>query len=100
MLEITEELRNYLDNKGHLKQFPSKQRLQKIALIYLASKFEADRIYSEKEVNAIIDDTCNFLNASGLRRELVMNKFLNRKADGSQYWLEKVQPTASQLHIE
>lgn len=100
MLEIVEELRSFLDVNGHLKQFPGKQRMQKIALMYLASKFEMDRVYSEKEVNAVIDDTCNFLNASGLRRELIVNKFMNRKADGSQYWLEKVQPTPSSLHIE
>lgn len=99
-MDINLELKNYLDAKGQLKQYPSKQRLQKIAMIFLASKFEAERIYSEKEVNAVIDNACNFLNASGIRRDLITNKFLNRKTDGSQYWLEKVQPTLQQLNIE
>jgi hypothetical protein len=99
-MDINQELKNYLDAKGQLKQYPSKQRQQKIAMIFLASKFEPDRIYTEKEVNAVLDNACNFLNASGLRRDLIVNKFLNRKTDGSQYWLEKVQPTLQQLNLE
>ena len=43
------ELKNQLDNEGRLTLWPSKHILQLVALDYQASKFEAGRVYTEKE---------------------------------------------------
>ena len=56
-----------------------------MALQEIAKNFKRDRIYGEKEVNEIlkaIDD-----DYVTLRRYLIEHGYLNRKPDGSQYWL-------------
>jgi len=44
----TKEIINFLDEKGRLKSYPAKRKRQIFALFYLATKFEADRQYTEK----------------------------------------------------
>lgn len=86
------ELGKFLDSKGRLLLFPAKRRYKIMSLIYLAAKFEPDVIYTEKEVNAIIEQYHTFQDKWLLRRELINHGFLNRLSDGSQYWLVKEQP--------
>lgn len=87
-----DELKNFLDEDGKIKQFPRKQRLRSIVYLYLASQFEKDRKYTEKEVNRILNMHHTFNDSCMLRRALYDGGFLNRKIDGSEYWLEEVQP--------
>ena len=64
-----------------------KKRCDKEAVVqWLATKFELDKKYSEKEVNGIIDQHHSFADIALLRRELISRKYLLRKTDGSQYW--------------
>lgn len=74
-------------------QYPSKRKRQQLALSYLASKFEADREYTEKEVNALLKQWHTFSDWAMLRRDLVDAGFLNRDKNGGLYWLEPNQPT-------
>ena len=53
---------------------------------YLATKFESDKKYTEKEINGIIDKYHLFNDIPLLRRELVSRKFFARENDGSVYW--------------
>jgi hypothetical protein len=80
------ELKNHLDNEGRLTLWPSKRTVQLVALDYLASKFEAGRVYSEREVNTLLDQLHTFNDAALLRRELYERGLLNRAKDGSEYW--------------
>ena len=48
-------LKRFLDEEGKIKQLPVKMETKLIVLGYLAEKFETNRDYKEKEVNAIID---------------------------------------------
>ena len=81
-------LTDYLDPNGVIKKIPTNRRKLDVVLRYLAEKFEFDRTYTEKEVNAVI----GALNPdiSGLRRDLISAKFLGREKDGSAYWRVKV----------
>ena len=64
-----------------------KKRCDKEAVVkWLATKFDLDKKYSEKEVNEIIDQHHSFADIALLRRELISRKYLLRKTDGSQYW--------------
>lgn len=83
------ELRNFLDGERKLKQLPKKHTLRKIIFEYFASFFEEDRIYSETEVNEIINGLHTFRDAAFFRRELYNSRYLGRKKDCSEYWLEK-----------
>ena len=77
----------FLNNEGKIVQIPVVSNKKIPVLAYLAGKFEEDRIYSEKEVNAIIDSWHTFGDYFILRRLLVDYKFLERKPDGTAYWV-------------
>ena len=56
-------------------------------LEYLAGFFEQGRVYSEKEVNALLLLQSTFKDSAALRRALYDYRFMNRTRDGSRYWL-------------
>jgi addiction module RelB/DinJ family antitoxin len=94
------ELRNFLDEQGRLKRYPAKRKRQIYALIYLASKFERDRLYTEIEINHLISSWHTFNDWALLRRDLLDSRFLNRKKDGSEYWLNEPLPTLASFGFE
>jgi hypothetical protein len=84
-----DELKSYLDELGRVKEWPSKRnkgKFQKLVLEYLASKFEVDVIYTEKEVNALLNQYHTFGDPALLRRELFERGLIDRKRDNSAYW--------------
>lgn len=93
-------VKNYLDKDGYVKVYPSKRKYKNAVLLYLSSKFEKGKIYSEKEVCEIIDSNCLFKDSAWIRTELVGMKFLNRKKDCSEYWKEDIEPTLEELLLK
>lgn len=89
---MEKEINKYLDNEGKIFVYPSKQKRKKIVLKYLVSKFENNRIYSEKEVNKIIDQYHCFNDYFLLRRELIEYQFLVRTRNGAKYWKSDLLP--------
>lgn len=81
----------FLDNTGKIAQVPVPNRTKIPVLAYLAGKFEEDRIYSEKEVNEIINAWHTFRDYFLLRRLLIDYKFLERTPDGAKYWVVKTE---------
>lgn len=77
----------FLDDQGRIKQIPVPMRTKIPVLSYLAGKFAKERIYTEKEVNAIIDQWHTFGDYFILRRLLIDYKFLERTPDGAKYWV-------------
>ncbi|MGE8077573.1 DUF2087 domain-containing protein [Peribacillus loiseleuriae] len=73
--------------KGPLKSFPPKEKQRLIVLRALSKRFVDDQIYEEKEVNQLLKEV--YHDYVLLRRYLIEYGFLDRKADGSQYWLKK-----------
>ena len=71
---------------GKLKDFPRKEKRKLIILRHIAKEFTPGRTYSEKEVNTLLltfyDDYVT------LRRYLIKYGFLDRKRDGSSYWVK------------
>lgn len=98
-MDLEMELKNYLDDMGRLKLYPSKRKYKILALIFLASKFEKGIIYSEKEINEILDNAHAFNDRCLIRRELFNKGFLGRLNDCSKYWLEEKQPELSDFKI-
>ena len=94
------EIRNFLDEQGRLKSYPAKRKRQIYALVYLASKFERDRLYTEKEVNEVISNWHTFNDWALLRRDLLDARFLSRKPDGSEYRLNEPLPTIESFGLE
>lgn len=83
-----EELRRFLNRSGKLATWPlALQRDKRIILAHLASFFELDRVYSEKEVNEELLLHLAVQDSATLRRALCEFGFMNRTRDGSRYWL-------------
>jgi hypothetical protein len=76
----------FLDEQGRVTQLPVRLGKRQEVLRYLALKFEENRSYTEKEVNAICQEWHTFGDFCILRRELVTGGFLQRERDGSRYW--------------
>jgi hypothetical protein len=79
-------IENFIDQKGKIKIWPSKNTVKLEVLKYLADKFENNHIYSEKEVNKIIEDWHTFNDYFLLRRALIECSLMSRTRDGSKYW--------------
>jgi hypothetical protein len=79
----------FLDADGKIKIWPAKQEKKKEILEYLALKFEGNGFYTEKEVNAIIENWHSFGDYFLLRRELVDYGLLSRTTNGLKYWKEQ-----------
>ena len=98
-MELEYILRNFLDAAGKLTAFPAKRKMKVYALFYLAGKFEAEREYTEREVNDLLLDWHSFADPATLRRELYEYRFLHRSRDGKVYRLAEVQPTPEELRL-
>ncbi|MEF7564344.1 DUF2087 domain-containing protein [Bacillus infantis] len=91
---ITEEEQQKIVDKflpngieGGLVKFPPKEK-QRLAVIREISKLlKAGIVYSEKELNSIIESI--YEDYALIRRYLIEYGLLDRKADGSAYWLKR-----------
>ncbi len=77
----------FLDAEGKVVQIPAKNKKLKAILHYLATKFDKGVIYSEKDVNNIIDQWHVFGDYFILRRLLIDNRLLARTNNGEKYWV-------------
>lgn len=76
---------------GRLTSLPRRRPLLLAACAFLADRFEPDRLYEEREVNAILADDAP--DPATLRRLLVDHRFLGRR--NGAYWRERPHPPAS-----
>lgn len=83
------KLERFFDDNGKIKTWPSKKDTKVQVLKYLSTKFEYDKFYNEKEVNAIIEHWHSFNDYFLLRRGMIDYKFLSRTRDGGKYWRER-----------
>ncbi len=81
-----DEIRNFLDRKGRVDSWPAKRKAQQALLRYLVEHFEPGRRYSEREVNALLNEWHTFDDPATLRRDMYDERLLDRTRDGMQYW--------------
>ena len=96
-LPLSENARRALkqfDSRGRLVRWPSKYSIQKLAMWVLWTRFDSRRVYSEKEVNAVLMAANTFGDHVTLRRELVDHHLLTRKSDCSEYRKLPARPEA------
>lgn len=68
-----------------LKTFDMKQKEKLVVLREIVKRIDREQIYSEKQINEILKTVYD--DYVTLRRYLIEYGFLDRKPDGSQYWL-------------
>jgi len=83
------DLRRYLDAAGRIVMWPPKRPQQQQLLRYLAEKFEAEREYTESEVNEVLQQWSEAMDHATLRREMYNEHLLERARNGSRYWKGK-----------
>lgn len=79
-------IKNFKDDQGRITKWPSKQAKKIEVIKYIASKFEDDRVYTEKEVNQIIMKWHTYEDYFMLRRGLIIYGIFDRTRNGSKYW--------------
>ena len=82
------KLAHSYDPDGRLIQYPAKRPMRILALIRIAEQMDAGRKYTEKEINERIRQSIVFHDIELIRREMVQYRFLGRRRDGSEYWVE------------
>jgi len=83
-----EHLRFAFVRDGRLTAIPRKRQLLLAACAFLAERFQRDRLYDEREVNAILADDAP--DPATLRRLLVDEGYLGRR--NGAYWRERQTP--------
>ncbi len=80
------------DDQGRLIRWPVKFSVQKLVLWVLWTRFDARRVYAERQVNAILGAANLFSDPATLRRELVNHGLMARKSDCSEYRKQPARP--------
>ncbi len=86
-LDQPAELRKFLNEDGQIYKYPNKLQAQEMVIGYLVEKLEKGKKYSEKEMNELLNRWHTYKDPARLRRDLVDFGYVNRTADGSEYWL-------------
>ena len=84
-------IRGYFNQCQQIVLWPKKHRKKQLVLDFLIEKFEYNRIYTEKEVNMILNQHHIFEDPALLRRSFFGYKMMDRTIDGRQYWRIKKQ---------
>ncbi|WP_119070683.1 metalloregulator ArsR/SmtB family transcription factor [Aggregatilinea lenta] len=87
--EDRQVLRVYTQN-GQLARLPGKAKKRNVILRWVATRFEADRRYTETEVNEVIK-AVHEADYVALRRDLIDMGYLRRERGGGRYWLAPVE---------
>ncbi|TCS93299.1 hypothetical protein EDD58_108127 [Hazenella coriacea] len=74
-------------SEGSLTKFPPKEKQRLVILREISKALQADYHYDERELNQILKSY--YEDYALIRRYLIEYGFLDRKPDGSMYWLKK-----------
>ena len=80
------DINRFMDDKGRIKIWAAKKEMKFEILKYISTKFECGRFYTEKEVNAVIEEWHTFGDYFLVRRGLIDHQLLSRTKSGSRYW--------------
>ena len=84
---LSRELRPFVDSEGRLIQWPARQKIQRQAIDYLATRFEEGREYHERDVNELLCRWHTFGDWALLRRLLFDWGHMDRESNGTRYRL-------------
>lgn len=86
---IDASLSGYLNEDNQFTRLPGKKQKRKLDLMiaFLASQFTEGEIYTEQQVNELLNKHHSFKDPATLRRLLIGTGQMDRSKDGLQYWL-------------
>ncbi|SDM98898.1 hypothetical protein SAMN04488137_2939 [Fictibacillus solisalsi] len=77
----------FIEGSKSLKTFPAKEKQKLVVLREISTLFHPKETYAEKDVNEVLKSV--YYDFVTLRRYMIEYGFLDRKPDGSAYWLKK-----------
>ncbi len=80
-------LKAYLGPDGRFKSLPTQQKKLEVVLRHIAAGFTPGVRYTEKQVNQQVSRFADDI--SGVRRDMIDLKIMQRTRDGSEYWLSE-----------
>ncbi len=83
-----ESIQKLLNADGAVTRWPKHPDERLDVLKYLLTKFEAEKKYSEMQVNMVIKKWHAFNDHPLLRRELLSANMMDRTPDGKEYWVK------------
>lgn len=84
--ETADTIKNYFDENGALKNFPSKEKRKIIVLREIAKNFSKGKKYTEPELNRTLERIHS--DYPTIRRYLIEYGFFDRTRDCKSYWLK------------
>ncbi|WP_299933107.1 DUF2087 domain-containing protein [uncultured Pelagimonas sp.] len=75
----------HFDDKGQLKRWPGKTRIQGLCLWVLWARLPARQTLTERDISGLIDAMTLFRDAAQIRRGMIEHAMLTRNLDGSAY---------------
>lgn len=78
-------VKRFLNEEGLLMIWPKKQSDKELVIAYIATKFELNKSYHEREVNAVLKEWHVFSDWPLLRRELFERGYFDRNKSGTDY---------------
>jgi hypothetical protein len=97
--ELADRALRQFDAQGRLVRWPSRHQVQRYALWGMWLHFDSRRIYTEAEVNEVLNAHHGFGDHCTLRRELVNMKLLARSDGGREYRKLPARPTDELLPL-
>ena len=85
-------IKPFLDGEGRIAAWPSRNAKKLAVLLYMSEKFELGRVYTEREVNALIEQWETIGDLFLLRRGMVDAGYMSRTTNGSAYRRVYVEP--------
>jgi hypothetical protein len=79
-------LKKYFSH-GALTKFPPKEKQRLVVLREISKQLKKDDMYDEKELNQILKEIYD--DYALIRRYMIEYGLLDRKSDGSKYWVKK-----------
>jgi hypothetical protein len=87
------------DSAGKLARWPSKRSLQELCLWVIWAKLPARQVFTEKEINLLLDDNHQFGDHTLLRRWLCDYGMMSRTSDGREYRRVEKHPPPEALEL-
>jgi hypothetical protein len=87
------------DREGKLVRWPSKRSQQELCLWLIWSKIPARQVFTEKEINQLLNDSHLFGDHALLRRWLCDYGMMSRTRDGREYRRLEKRPPAEAIEL-
>jgi hypothetical protein len=84
---MQKDVSRFLNSEGQISVWPKKHADKQLILLYLIDKFSVERVYSEKEVNEVLNKWHTFQDWPLLRRALIDSGLMRRDIEGREYRL-------------